>query len=1604
MAFAEGWRGIVGRRALRRLLTLLGVVVLLLASQAYASGPRYVTGPPYFTGSAGVAIGWHQTNLLYYTDPGDLSASVNHQAADALVAAAAGVWNVPVASLTVGRGGALAEHVNGQNVYLDASGMNYPADVGSGNARAIPIAVIYDADGSVTDTLLGAGASGPSQCRGNSVTESVDSFDPAGYILHAIIVLNGRCTGAAPAMQLEMQYKLERVFGRVLGLAWSQTNDNVFTGTPQPTYQQALHWPVMHPLEIICGPYSYQCMPNPFQLRPDDVASMVALYPIAQNAAMAQGKQASYTYASKAYGSVSFATGQGMAGVNVLVTREPPYSVPEGWAEVSAVTGTYFRRAAKSPFVPNDPSPLGSQGSPNLYWVGQFLVPYTPIDESVSFQTLIFSTEPVNLLYTGGYSLGPYAAGNVMPSGAPPMALTGSVGAHFDQTSVSWTIADAASACGTGTDGTTSAPNPVAASGWWNGVLCAYGHASYTTLPVGAGRSYTMEVTALDEGGLATEGKAMPVIGLFAPSDGPSDLPSLGVTTAAFQGRGVGTTTIRGQTGAQPGQPTQMRFGIADQRGEGRPDFSYQARLFYADSVAPAQVAVAGGSVTITGFGFRAGNAVAINGVAAHVMSVSANSIVVTAPAMAAVSAVADAPVDITVSDLSTGASSVMSAALTYTSTPANSLTMRVVSAPTGTAYVENTTGVPFAVQLIGSDGRTPVAGASVIFSATSGSVQWSACPSATCTVVTDANGMATTGVTPLNAGAVTIQAADGALLQLASFSATAQAGSMALLSAPGGNLPVTMQAITPFTVRVLDGRGNGMGGRAVAFTVPQGSATFSGCSAQACTVMTDGSGTASVNVTPTATGAVTLLATNGDLRQSVQLTAVGNQDTMEVTVAPPATVYAGDYGGSFAVRLLRYDGSPDFGQQVVFTASSDITIVQCASGVCPQTTDGSGGAVISLQTHGTGTFTVQAAFGAVTRSVSVTAVEHTYVLKLISAPSGNVPIGTTAPVPFSAQLLQDGVTPVANLDVGVSGPNDAVVLNACNGLGLCRLFTDGNGMISTPVTPTRAGVITLSAASEPNVVTASFTATGPVETMRVVSQPGSNGVLVGDPVTLAIQLIGSDGVTVYPNKIVNVMVTDGSYVTSGCRFGSCLYRTNSNGLLTLDGAAITAGAISVVFADELTSQTISFMASSKPDVMQLVSAPSSGGNAGAEASTPFAVKVLYGDGITLAAGRNVTVSVTQGAAGFAACAGLGSCTLQTGASGTISTAVTPLSGGSIALSASEGGVTQTATFTAVAQAESIQIVSVPADGSAAGSAAAVAFSVRVVAADGVTPLPGHHVTLSVTNGNGRLGACGLGSCVVVSDGSGLAQTTVGPLAAGTVTLMAAEGPVTRTTSFNAVSQVTQRSLAVLNGPVHVAEGATLHLNLVASAVENGNPSAGQPVHWSASAGLTLRASKSTTAPDGTTTVPVVLGPLAAGVQATATACAWTGVCSTFSATGVAANSLQAVLTAGAGQSVSAGAALSSVQANVTDGQGNAVAGAPVSVYQTVTALDATCSNRGRCPVAPVVLSKTTVVVSDSDGNITVVPMTGMGSAAQTEMVFSVGTKGSVTTVLTLAP
>jgi hypothetical protein len=278
-----------------------------------------------------------------------------------------------------------------------------------------------------------------------------------------------------------------------------------------------------------------------------------------------------------------------------------------------------------------------------------------------------------------------------------------------------------------------------------------------------AGRSWTVEVTALDESGAATLNKAQPVIGVWNAGD--SGLPTVASAPVAMNAWALGVTQVQVPASGSAGSYT---FAVADQFGAGRPDFGYQARVLYADSVTPALVGRAGGEITIAGEGFRQGNSVTVNGAAATVVSWTATQIVARAPSMADAGTSLGDSVDVTVTDPVTGGATTISSGLGYTTTAPDVLAL--VSAP---ASLETglTAAMPFAVRVFASDGVTPLAGATVQFSVSAGSATFEECMGGvTCALQTDAAGLAQTKVSGGAAGAVTLTATEvsgGATVQV---------------------------------------------------------------------------------------------------------------------------------------------------------------------------------------------------------------------------------------------------------------------------------------------------------------------------------------------------------------------------------------------------------------------------------------------------------------------------------------------------------------------------------------------------------------------------------------------------------------------------------------------------------------------------------------------------------------------------------------------------------------------------------------------------------------------------------------------------------------------
>lgn len=253
-------------------------LLLLTPALALAGGPKYVAGVTFFNPAVvGQPVHWAGGQVSYYVDQGPLNGNVSNQQASAMVDAAAALWSaVPTAGVSFVDKGSLNEDVNGANVAIAANlTLIAPADIAP-SAANYPVGVIFDADGSVINALFGNGASDPESCQNDGVFVWLDNFNADATMVHGIILLNGLCATTPNLLEM-MTFQLERAFGRILGLDFSQVNPGALTdGDPDA----AGGWPIMQPMSGACGPAGGNCLPYGSALRYDDIAALNRIYPI----------------------------------------------------------------------------------------------------------------------------------------------------------------------------------------------------------------------------------------------------------------------------------------------------------------------------------------------------------------------------------------------------------------------------------------------------------------------------------------------------------------------------------------------------------------------------------------------------------------------------------------------------------------------------------------------------------------------------------------------------------------------------------------------------------------------------------------------------------------------------------------------------------------------------------------------------------------------------------------------------------------------------------------------------------------------------------------------------------------------------------------------------------------------------------------------------------------------------------------------------------------------------------------------------------------------------------------------------------------------------
>ncbi len=816
-------------------LAAICAAVLSFAAIAIAGGPEYVAGSNFFNSSAmGQPLTWSKGEVNYYTDQGDLSPILPNTAANAFVANAFQQWSsVSTAAITVAASGQLAEDVSGSNIAVGSTGtVTAPADI-TPAATQTPIGIVYDYDGSVTDALLGAGAGGTSQCFWNAVYGGADNFNTSANFLHALVVINGQCA-LQPAQLTDVEYRLVRVLGSVLGLGWSQLNVNVSTGHPHPTADDYAGFPVMHYMDSVnCVPITV-CYPNPYQLAPDDVAALSRLYP----------PPTSPSNTARIHGSVYFvnhfgAEGQPMQGVNVFARWiDPSTGLPSHQYSVSSVSGFLFTGNAGNPITGLIDS-LGNAysefGSADQTLEGFFDLGGLPIPNGESSAQYQLSVEALDPLWSSGVR--PYDFSQVAPSGSfAPIVITVNAGGDFEQD-----IPMSGSALAVppwAASESWSAPAIVPAPGDWVGALSGYGNVSYFQLTAQANRTLSVAVTALDETGSASESKAAPVVGMWNFGDPEGTAPPV-LTSVPFNSPTFGMSRLD----AQVLSTSSFIVGVSDVRGDGRPDYAYHAHILYGDSVKPARIPINGGAITLQGIGFAPGLTVTVGSHVVPLLATNSGQILLAAPPQS------DGLQTITITDPASGSVSTMTNALNMGAASTDQIVLLQGTnpqTPVGTQAAN-----PLRVKVVASDGVTAVNGATVAWTTTNGATLSVCGGASSCSVVSDESGLASTAITPAATGVATFTAtlAPAVYNPAQSVSGTLSATSTAsdigvttpyLWIAQGASLSV------PITARVVS-TGAPQAGVTVDFRIAQGSGSLSAASA-----VTNSTGYASVTLTLT--------------------------------------------------------------------------------------------------------------------------------------------------------------------------------------------------------------------------------------------------------------------------------------------------------------------------------------------------------------------------------------------------------------------------------------------------------------------------------------------------------------------------------------------------------------------------------------------------------------------------------------------------------------------------------------------------------------------------------------------------------------------------------
>ena len=291
------------------------------------------------------------------------------------------------------------------------------------------------------------------------------------------------------------------------------------------------------------------------------------------------------------------------------------------------------------------------------------------------------------------------------------------------------------------------------------------------------------------------------------------------------------------------------------------------------------------------------------------------------------------------------------------------------------------------------------------------------------------------------------------------------------------------------------------------------------------------------------------------------------------------------------------------------------------------------------------------------------------------------------------------------------------------------------------------------------------------------------------------------------------------------------------------------------------------------------------------------------------------------------------------------------------------------------------------------GSQAANPIRVRVVAADGVTPVNGATLAWTTTNG-AKLSLCSAATaCSVLSDQSGESSTWVTPMVTGqstvTVTLAPAAyaSPPSKQVAVQGVSSSPALDLAAVTPTRWIGQGATIDVPLTVQALKAGVPQSSVVVNYKLTVGAaTLSAGSATTNTSGYATVSAHLANHSADVQISACVAPNNVPCQSFTLHAVPASLWTLEIMSGSVQMVPEGQSFQPLVLRVTDGSAaaNPVMGVNVAFNTTLARVPPGSGSQtegdsivGAPGMAIILGLSSTQAVTTQDGIASIVPGAG---------------------------